>query len=348
MEKKQSVIDIKAHDEVYDVFLIASAQLHQARNGPFWRLELRDATGSIDAKIWSPQSQAYPDLAAGQLAFVEGRAGTYRDKVDVTIERLRVLSQEEQEDLEIAMFLPASARPAEEMLEELEALCQKVFTHKPWRKFVLGVLRDKDIRPRLLRAPAAKAVHHACVGGLVEHILSVTVLCQRLAEHYPALDQQVLTAGAIFHDIGKIWELTGGLANDYTDEGRLLGHIYIGLEQLEPHLLRSGLSAGLVTHFKHLVLSHHGEYEYGSPRRPKTAEAMALHYADNIDAKMAQMQSLFAGMEDEETGWSPYQNTLQRFVYNPERTPEVQPKDATSRQKREHPGVEQCSLLLKA
>lgn len=346
MEKKQSIKNIEANGEVRGVYLLGAANLNQARNGPFWRLDLRDATGSIEAKIWSPQSQAYPDLAAGLLVEVEGRSGTYRDRIEVTIERLRVLDDDEQASIDLSQFLPASARPAEEMLAELEALCREVFTHAPWRKFVLGVLRDADIRPRLLVAPAAKAVHHAFVGGLVEHILSVTQLCNRLADHYPELDRQALIAGAIFHDIGKVWELTGGLVNDYSDEGRLLGHIHIGLERIEPHLRKSGLEPELVVHFKHLILSHHGEYEYGSPRRPKTAEAMALHYADNIDAKMAQMRGLFSAMGEDDTGWSPYQTTLGRFVYRPAHTPDAVLAPAP-RRKRETPGVEQCSLLSK-
>ena len=345
MEKRQSIKDIEANGDVRGLFLLGAATLNQARNGPFWRLELRDATGTMEAKIWSPQSQAYPDLAPGQIVDLEGRSGTYRDRVEVTVERLRTLDEAEQASLDISQFLPASERPAAEMLEELERLCREVFTHAPWRKFVLGVLRDDDVRPRLLVAPAAKAVHHAFVGGLVEHILSVTRLCLHLAEHYPELDRQALVAGAIFHDIGKVWELTGGLANDYSDEGRLLGHIHIGLERIEPHLRKSSLEPELVMHFKHLILSHHGELEYGSPKRPKTAEAMVLHYADNIDAKMAQMRGLFANMGEGETGWSPYQNTLQRFLYRPARTPEPV---ATTRRRRGTPEVEQCSLLSKA
>lgn len=333
MEKRQSIIDIAANDEVYDVFLISSASMMQAKNGkPFWRLELRDATGSLDAKIWYPASQHYLELAAGQIVHVEGKASTYREKIDIHIERLHVLTDMELSRLDLSQFLPASARPAEEMLLELEALCTEVFTHKPWRKFALSVLRDEAIRPRLLLCPAAKAMHHAFVGGLVEHMLSVTQLCQKLADHYPKLDRQVLTAGAMFHDIGKIWELTGGLANDYTDEGRLLGHIHMGLEHITPHLSKSGLEPALVLHFKHLMLSHHGEYEFGSPKRPKTVEAMILHYADNIDAKMEQMQALFRSMPEGESGWSPYQTMLQRFIYQPERTP-TSPTSSTGRKR---------------
>ena len=135
----------------------------------------------------------------------------------------------------------------------------------------------------------------------------------------------------------------------YTDEGRLLGHIYIGIEKIMPHLTKAKVEPALVMHLKHLILSHHGEYEFGSPRRPKTAEALALHYADNIDAKMAQLKGLFEAMPEGETGWSPFQPTLQRYVYKPEGTPkpiEVSQSVASTR-KQNSGGSEQCSLLLK-
>ena len=347
MKKTQCIKDIGAGDEVRDVFLISAASQQQAKNGPFWRLELKDATGSLEARIWSPASQQYSDIGVGILAEVEGRADSYRDQIQVNVNRLRLLTDEEQLTADLSAFLPASTRPAPEMLEELEALCRAEFTHKAWRTFALTALADADIRPRLLAATAAKAVHHAWVGGLLEHTLSVATLCLSFCDHYPELDRQTLLAGAIFHDFGKIWELSGGLANDYTDEGRLMGHIQIGLEKLEPFLKKSKLEPELILHFKHLVLSHHGQYEYGSPRLPQTAEAFALHYADNLDAKITQSRTLFK--ETEEGAWSPYQKTLERALYLPRRSPvREKPAQETSRNaasKAEALRDIQCSLL---
>ncbi len=342
MEKRQFIKDIAVNGDVNGLFLIASASQMQAKNGPFWRLDICDVSGMLGAKIWSPLSAAFEHLGAGEVAHVEGRAGLFRDRIDVSVERMRILAPHEMEALDMGQFLISSDRDPEVMYAELLELCRTVFTYKPWRKFALGVLRDTVLANALKEAPAAKNVHHAYRGGLLEHILSVTGLCMRIADHYPALDRQVLLAGAIFHDMGKVWELSGGLANDYTDEGRLLGHIHMGLERLEPFLRKAGLDSELVIHFKHLVLSHHGEYEFGSPRRPKTCEAMALHYADNLDAKMAQMNSLFKGFAQEETGWTPYQGTLQRYLYHPMRSPDA---EAVSRKQREIPKEEQCSLL---
>lgn len=317
---RQSITDIRANEEVQSTFLLGMASLQQSRNGPYWRLELRDATGSVEAKIWSPLSTSYPDLAAGQMVEIRAKAGLFRDQIQVTIDHLRVLSDEERTVLDLSQFMRASPRVALEMMAELEALCDKELTHTPWRTFAAGVLGDPSIRPRLLIAPAAKSVHHAYVGGLLEHILSVAGLSMRIADHYPEIDRQVLLAGALFHDIGKLDEMSGGMVNDYTDSGRFLGHIVQGLIMLEPYLAQSGLEPHLALHFRHLLASHHGTLEFGSPREPATAEAFVLHYADNIDAKLAQLRGLFPATQHEDFGtaeqnsmiWSPWQNLLNR------------------------------------
>ncbi|MDR0466915.1 MAG: HD domain-containing protein, partial [Deltaproteobacteria bacterium] len=283
MQKTQFIKDIGSNDEVNSLFLLGAASLLQGRNGPFWRLELKDATGTLEAKIWSPQSQEYANLAAGQFIVAQGRSSLYRDQVQVSIDRLRLLSPEETAVCDLARFLPASPRPAQEMLEELERLCCRELTHTAWKKFVLSVLRHAEVRPRLLTAPAAKSVHHAYVGGLLAHTLSVAGLALRMADHYPELDRQILLVAAVCHDLGKIWEFVGGLVNEYSDAGRLLGHTILGLEQLEPCLQKSGLDIELTRHLKHLILSHHGEHEYGAPKLPQTAAAFVLHHADNID-----------------------------------------------------------------
>lgn len=341
MEKTQWIRHIDAGDEVRSLFLVSAASQLQAKNGPFWKLELKDASGSLEARIWSPASQTCPDLRAGSLAEVEGRAESYRDQLQLNVGRLRLLTPEETEQADLAAFLPAGDRPAAELLEEAEALCRRELTHKPWRTFALAVLGDPEIRPRLLTATAAKGVHHAWVGGLLEHSLSVATLCLRLCDHYPELDRQTLFTGALFHDIGKISELSGGLANDYTDEGRLVGHINLGLELLAPHLKKARVEPELALHFRHLVLSHHGQYEYGSPRLPQTAEALTLHYADNLDAKLAQARALFRDMNEGESAWSPYQRTLDRALYQAPRTPRREKPRAEPAPPRD----DQCSLL---
>ncbi len=339
--KTQYVKDLTPGQPAADVFCLGAARLAQAKNGPFWTLVLEDATGQIEAKIWSPAAGNYADLAPGQFVYVEGQVGAYRDRPQINVERLRVLPPEEYAP-DLSQFVPTSAEPPEALLEQLTELCRAEISYAPWRKFCAKVLSHPDFRDRLVEAPGAKNVHHAYRGGLLEHTLSVARLVLAICERYPHLDRDTLVAAAMCHDLGKAWELTAGPARDYTDEGRLLGHIVITLELVEPLLKKCGIDPELALHFKHILLAHHGEYEYGSPRRPKTAEAFVLHFADNIDAKINQISNAF---ESEEPGqWSPFARTLDRYLYNPRRTPrETNEKSPRPREK-----DAQCLLPLKA
>lgn len=324
LSKQGMISSFGPGDTIADIFLLASAGLLQARNGPFWRVELRDASGSLEARIWSPYSQTFAELPTGKLVLAEGRVESFRDQLQMNLTFLRVLSDEESVGIDLSDFMPASKRPAADMLRDIDALCDKELTHKPWRELAHSILHDPEIRPLLLQATAAKAVHHAWVGGLVEHMLSVATLCMRLCDQYPQLDRQTLLAGALFHDLGKVWELSGGLANEYTDEGRLIGHLVLAVARLDPYLAQSGLEPELALHLKHLILSHHGQYDFGAAKLPQTAEAYALHYADNIDAKLNQIDKLFENSKPEDEGylWSPYQKTLDRAITKAPRTPE--------------------------
>ena len=349
MTEHQKISAMTAGDEIASVYLVSLASLQQSRNGPYWRLELKDASGSLEAKVWSPLSLSLPSLAAGQMVRVEGHVSLYREQLQLTVEALRVLNDEETAALPMENYLLCSARPAANMLADIERLCENVLTHKPWKKFMRSVLSDKRIRPLLLKAPAAKSVHHAYIGGLLEHMLSVAELCMLMADHYPELDRQTLLAAALLHDIGKIDEMSGVLVTEYTDEGRLLGHIVQGIVMLEPYLRKSGLEPELIMHFKHLIASHHGEPEFGAAREPATPEAFVLHYADNIDAKLAQCRGLLppSGEGDEGMAWSPYQMLLGRSICRPVRTPgQPEAARAAKQEKKESRQEErQCSLL---
>ena len=322
LEKTHFATDLSPGMEVADLFLLATAQQARAKNGPYWRLEFRDATGSIGGKIWSPQSQNYPDLSPGMF-MVRGRVTSYRDQPEIAVESLVPLTDMEAATLDLSLFMPASARPPHEMLEELKRLAASVLTHEPWRRFVAAVLEHPEIGPALLAAPAAKSMHHAFAGGLLEHTLSICRLCMRLCDHYPGLDRQVLFAGALCHDMGKLWELSAGLVADYTTKGRLIGHISLALEELGPLMREAGLDQETADHLRHLILSHHGTREFGSPVLPATAEAITLHYADNLDAKLNQVESILgAALGDAEAGWSAYVPALERTLYRAPRTPE--------------------------
>ena len=345
MEKGHHVKEITPPCEAQGVFAVSQASLAQSRNGPYWRLALSDATGTLEAKIWSPLSTEYAEIPVGSLVEVQGRAALFREQTQLTVERLRVLSDEEAATLPPAAFMPASPYDLDEMMAELHDLLGKEFVHKPWRKFVQAVFRDAELAAAFRVCPAAKSVHHAYVGGLLEHSLGVFKLCRRLADQYAELDRQTLLAGAIFHDIGKIREFSGGLVNDYTDEGRLIGHLELGIEMLAPFWQKAGLEDGLVRHLKHLILSHHGEPAFGAVRLPQTAEALVLHYADNIDAKMAQCRGLFAALEAEE-GWTPYQSTLSRALFRGPRTPQASPAEKEPRKSRQRPADDNLLSLV--
>ncbi|SME94612.1 3'-5' exoribonuclease YhaM family protein [Desulfovibrio gilichinskyi] len=327
---------------IRDVFLIADAQVRESKNGPFWNLRLQDYSGSVEAKIWSPLSQAFTSLETGMFVIAGGMIGSFRDQPQLTIEQLEILDPDQCE-LEISDFLPSSHQKPEEMMQELEYMVAEHMVHPPWKKFCRKVLNDDEIHKRLLCATGAKTVHHAYVGGLLEHTLSVAKLCMSICDNYPHIDRQVVLAAAIFHDLGKAWELTGGLKNDYTDEGRLLGHIHIGVEVLEPFLQKSkDLDEKLKLHFKHLILSHHGEYEFGAPKRPKTPEAFILHFADNIDAKMNTIFAELDKLDGTDSNWTPYQRFLDRYLYKSEKSPNE--NNIKSDKKKSEA---QCSLPLK-
>ncbi|OEU66513.1 MAG: DNA-binding protein [Desulfovibrio sp. S3730MH75] len=341
-QKTTYITDIIKGQRVRDIFLISDAQIRESKNGPFWNLRLQDKTGAVEAKIWSPLSQSFTNLDAGMFVVAGGMVGSYRDQPQITIEQLEIVDSDSYK-LEIVDFLPSSAQRPEDMMQELDYLIAEHMNHKPWKKFCRKVLKDEEIHKRLLFATGAKVVHHAYVGGLLEHTLAVAKLCMSICDNYPEVDRQVVLAAAIFHDLGKAWELSGGLKNDYTDEGRLLGHIHIGIEVIEPFLKKAkDLDDNLKLHFKHLILSHHGEYEYGAPKRPKTPEAFILHFADNLDAKMNTIFAELDKIEGAESNWTPYQRFLERYLYRSQKSPDENNLESDIKKK-----GSQCSLPLK-
>lgn len=344
MDKKQFISELSPGGTADGLFLISLAQQNQARNGPYWRVVFKDSSGSVEGKIWSPLSQQHPDLKAGNICEVQGRVTVYRERNEIAVDALRVLSEEECAQVHLGDFMLASSRDSDTMLQELEELCRKNFTHGPWKKFYRSLLKDEEISSRLRVSPAAKGMHHAYAGGLLEHTLGVATTSMALADLYPQLDRQVLLAGALCHDLGKIWELSSGLVIDYTTEGRLIGHINIISEKIEPFLRKSGLEPELVSHLKHLILSHHGTREFGSPTLPATIEAQILHFSDNIDAKINQFTGALEAVPDGEEGWSGYVPGLDRHLFKAQPSPE----GGKSRQKGGQSQQEsQCSLLLR-
>ncbi len=342
IKKKTFINELKQGDRVEDVFVILKARQGTAKNGePYWDVEFQDKTGRIPGKIWYPHSSRYSNIPSEELAYVKGYVDSFRDNLQIVISELKVI--EERIDA-WSDFLPTVSTPPEELLSELESLFLKELQYRPWRKLCGLIFRDGYVRKNLLICPAAKSIHHAYIGGLLEHTLNVCKICLQVCEIFKDLDREILVVASALHDLGKIKEFTGKVFIDYSDKGQLLGHIILGLEMIAPFLDRvKDLEEKLVLHLKHLILSHHGEYEFGSPKRPKTREAFVLHFADNLDAKLNTVANLLEGMEGEEDNWSKYQRSLDRKIFRPVSTMEL--LGEKKKDLRRH--VKQCLLPLK-
>ena len=301
MEKGIQVVDICVKKPVTGYFAVRRSSQGTTKDGnPFWSFVLSDATGSVDVKIWSPDDCGLADPPAeGAVLFVrDAMATTYRDALQISIKKAQLVT--ESCEVDPAWFCPQGEKEAEDLFAELCELSEKTITHKPWKDFLAAIFSDKALREAFCRAPGAVEVHHAYIGGLLEHTLGVVRLVLRFCDLYPELDRELLFVGALLHDIGKINEYACATTISVTDEGRLLGHMGIGLAMLEPFLKQSSLSPDRVLHLKHLILSHHGELAFGSTVLPQTQEAIALHFADNFDAKMAICRKAFRAAKKEQ------------------------------------------------
>lgn len=329
MEKGAFVKDIAAGPRrVEGVFLVASAHKLAKKNGElFWGLALMDRTGSISAKIWPPKSLELGQIAPGALAQILARPALYQGALELHVDEFQPLGPGETAALDEEDFAPPSPVDPGRLWAELEDFRGRELGCGAWRGLVDSVMADPEISAAFRSCPAAKSMHQAYRGGLLEHSLNVARLCAAIADLNPRLDRGALLAGAILHDIGKTLEYSGAAAPEVTTTGSLLGHVALGLCMLEPFLERSGLPQGLKDHFRHLLVSHHGQLEYGSPRLPQTAEAFALHFADNLDAKLALCAALEDGLEA--GAWSAQHRGLGRAIHKPERT---RPQTGTGRE----------------
>ncbi|MDD5451925.1 MAG: HD domain-containing protein [Desulfovibrionales bacterium] len=350
MQKKGIYIkDIRPNNPVRGIFLVKGKTSALTKNGAFYlAVTLADKTGEIEARVWERGEERDGLFKKGDYISIEAQAESYRDQTQLNIMHLTPCSPE---TVEATAFLPSSSRDSEEMWRELKELAKKV--RDPHLTLLLnGFFHDKKFRQRFSVAPAAKRMHHAYLGGLLEHTLSVTTLVTGAVKNYPELDKDLLVTGSILHDIGKITEFTYPPEYsffDYTDEGRLVGHLVIGAQMVQEKI-------EAIPHFpedkamllKHLILSHHGEYETGSPKRPKTAEAFVLHLLDDLDAKVNAIKSLKKAQLEPSARWSGFFRPLDRYIYfgeeGLEKTPEPPQEGKTAASPRRTAG-ETYSLL---
>lgn len=292
--------DLHEGDRLLDIYLCKSKTSAMTKTGkPYESVILQDKTGALDAKIWEPNSAGIEDFDVLDYVEVMGDVTTFNGAMQASIKRVRRVCEGE---FDPADYLPVSKRNIEEMFQELLALVDSV--KNSYLKELLNAFfrNDEEFVKKFKVSSAAKTVHHGFVGGLLQHTLSVAQTCDFFCKQYPVLDRDLLIAGALFHDIGKTRELSAFPQNDYTDDGQLLGHIVIGVEMLGEKIRKiPNFPAVLEGQIKHLVVAHHGEYEYGSPKKPALVEAIALNFADDTDAKMETFTELMESTT--ETGW---------------------------------------------
>ncbi|HEX6494043.1 MAG TPA: HD domain-containing protein [Acidobacteriaceae bacterium] len=269
---------------VTDFFVVAQKQVSRKRDGaPYLSLRLSDRTGQCEARMWDNWEPCTDTFEAGDIVKVQVEVSGWNGRPQLTIKKLRKAASEEYS---LADFQPHTSLSIDELWAKLNGFVDS-FTDPFLQRLVRSFLDDPEIASLLRSAPAAKYLHHAWIGGLLEHIVSLLGLCDRVTPHYPQVHRDLVMTGAILHDIGKLEELRWSMNFDYTLEGQLLGHITLGIAMIEKRIATiPGFPLRLRLLVEHIVLSHHGKYEFGSPKVPMTPDAILFHYLDDLDAKM--------------------------------------------------------------
>ena len=304
---------LREGERINEIYLckVKQSALTKARK-PYDSLTLQDKTGTLDAKIWEPGSGGIDDFDSLDYIAVMGDITSFQGNLQLNVKRVRKAEEGEYDPKD---YLPVSEKDIEQMYAELTGLIASVGEPHLRKLLESFFVEDADFAARFKFHSAAKTVHHGFVGGLLEHTLSVAKHCAYLASFYPILNRDLLVSAGIFHDIGKLKELSTFPANDYTDEGQLLGHIIIGTEMVSERIRTiPGFPAGLANELKHCILAHHGELEYGSPKKPALAEALALSFADNMDAKLETVREIFANVPENNQEWQGYNRLLESNI----------------------------------
>lgn len=295
--------DYKEGDRVFDIYLCKKKQSAVTKNGKqYENVLLQDKTGTLDAKIWDPHSAGIDDFDTLDYIEVYGDVTSFQGALQVNIKRVRLCQEGEYDP---ADYLPVSKKDIAGMYRELLGFIGTIENHSMKKLLEAFFVEDEEFIRAFQKSSAAKSIHHGFVGGLLEHTLSVVKLCDYFCKSYPLLKRDLLLTAAMCHDIGKTKEISAFPVNDYTDDGQFLGHIVIGSEMIgEKARDIPGFSPVMEAQLKHCILAHHGELEYGSPKKPAIMEALALSLADNADAKMETFSEILEGTADQ--GWLGY------------------------------------------
>jgi 3'-5' exoribonuclease len=301
--------DLAADQSITGFFLVHEKEIRNTNTGkPYLRMELGDRSGKVEARMWDQFEAFAKDVARDDFVKVQARVEIYRGKPQLSLLQFR---RAKPEEIELGDFLPHTARDVAAMYQQLFAYVEGM--KNPWLKqLVKKILSNPEIEVRYKRAPAAKVMHHAYLGGLLEHVVGLCGLAKMMAAHYPELDEDLLLTAAMLHDVGKLEELCYERSIGYTVEGQLLGHIVMELETVTKVMDGiEGFPEKLKTVINHILISHHGEYEFGSPKLPMIREALAFHYMDDLDSKMAAVRAAME-MESGEEEWSTFSGALGR------------------------------------
>jgi 3'-5' exoribonuclease len=311
--EKVFIEELKPNQQVATAFALGEKQLRVARNGNrYLTVKLLDKTGEINGRIWDRAEQYMETLPTRGAVFVRGRSDLFRDEMQLQIEEIIPLARSE---VHASDFLPSCPISTDSLLDTLQAHLATI--RRPHLKRLMkAFLSDAELMAKFKQAPAAKSMHHAYLGGLLEHTTSVIGLLAKVCGHYPQLDRDLLLVGGFLHDIGKIQEFCYDLTIDYSDSGRLIGHMVLGLEILQDKLkTQKSFPMDQAMLLKHLILSHHGEAEFGAVKLPMTMEALMLHFTDDMDAKMNSVDKIIATSPRKDDAWTPYQQIFGRFFF---------------------------------
>jgi 3'-5' exoribonuclease len=310
---KLFISELIPNQEIASLFVATEKQLRTARNGTVYLdVKLSDKTGEIGGKMWEKAAEAAAAFKSGQIVYLRARTELYKDRLQLGISEIMSVPGGAYDP---ADFLPVCPLDRDELFERLGKLLSGV-ANAHLRQLCEATLADPEIMTRFKLAPAAKAMHHAYIGGLLEHTVSVITLIYRICNHYPHLDRDLLITGAFLHDIGKIEEFVYDTHIDYSDAGRLVGHMVMGTQIVEDKIRRlEGFPEETAILVKHLILSHHGEVQFGAVSLPASREAFALHMADDLDAKMNAIGRIIANSAGDGSSWTGFETLFGRRFF---------------------------------
>lgn len=306
------IATLREGERIAEVYLCRQKQTFMTKAGkPYDSLVLQDKTGTLDAKIWDVNSNGIEDFDSLDYIYIMGDVTSFQGNLQLNVKRVKRIDGGE---IDASDYLPVSERDISQMYRELTAYIDRM--ENPYlKKLAQSFFADPDFSERFQFHSAEKSVHHGFVGGLLEHTLHVTQICDFFCRLYPMLNRDLLLCAAMFHDIGKLTELSRFPANDYTDEGQLMGHIVIGAMEVQKHIEAiPGFPKHTENELIHCILAHHGELEYGSPKKPALAEAVALSFADNSDAKLETMKEALANVPEGNLEWQGYNRLFESNI----------------------------------